>query len=104
VAQVGADIFHGQDQDLKEVGGPDAPITVLQRENSSGTYEFLKEHVLQGKDFARRARRHGPARRLVQAVMKDKKAQSATAVRPTAAASKLLSIKKTRIRRPSRRE
>jgi phosphate transport system substrate-binding protein len=36
----------------KQVGGPDLPITVYGRENSSGTYEFFKEHVLGGDDFA----------------------------------------------------
>ena len=51
VAQVG-DIFTGQIKNWKEVGGADAPITVYSRENSSGTYEFFKEHVLKGKDFA----------------------------------------------------
>ena len=28
------------------------PITLYSRENSSGTYEFFKEHILKGKDFA----------------------------------------------------
>src|ERR1017187_2003143 len=43
-AQVG-DIFTGKIKNWKEVGGPDAPITVYSRENSSGTYEFFKEHI-----------------------------------------------------------
>ena len=30
----------------KELGGPDAPITLYGRENNSGTYVFFKEHVL----------------------------------------------------------
>ena len=42
-------IFTGEYTNWKEVGGSDMPITLYGRENSSGTYEFFKEHVL-GKD------------------------------------------------------
>jgi phosphate transport system substrate-binding protein len=35
-----------------QVGGADQPILVYGRENSSGTYEYFKEHVLDGADFA----------------------------------------------------
>ncbi|RPI70035.1 MAG: phosphate ABC transporter substrate-binding protein, partial [Ignavibacteriales bacterium] len=44
-----ADIFTGKISNWKEVGGSDSPITLYGRENSSGTYEFFREHVL-GKD------------------------------------------------------
>src|SRR5262245_16382475 len=39
-------IFTGRARNWKDFGGPNAPITVYSRENSSGTYEFFKEHVL----------------------------------------------------------
>jgi len=45
-------IYTGQITNWKDVGGPDAPIVVYGRENSSGTYVFFKEHVLEGVDFA----------------------------------------------------
>ncbi|HWD18863.1 MAG TPA: phosphate ABC transporter substrate-binding protein [Verrucomicrobiae bacterium] len=45
-------IFIGKITNWKEVGGKDAPINIYSRENSSGTYEFFKEHVLKKKDFA----------------------------------------------------
>jgi phosphate transport system substrate-binding protein len=45
-------IFTGKITNWKQVGGSDAPISLYGRENSSGTYEFFKEHVLKGKDFA----------------------------------------------------
>ncbi|MFA5191380.1 MAG: phosphate ABC transporter substrate-binding protein [Verrucomicrobiia bacterium] len=45
-------IFIGKITNWKQVGGNDAPISLYGRENSSGTYEFFKEHVLKGKDFA----------------------------------------------------
>ena len=65
-------IFTGKVRNWKEVGGQDAPITVYSRENSSGTYEFFKEHVLQGKDFAASAQTMQGTASLLQAVAKDK--------------------------------
>jgi phosphate transport system substrate-binding protein len=44
-----SDIFSGKIKNWKELGGVDMPITLYGRENSSGTYEFFKEHVL-GRD------------------------------------------------------
>lgn len=45
-------IFTGKTKNWKEVGGDDMTIVVYSRETSSGTYEFFKEHVLSGKNFA----------------------------------------------------
>ncbi len=64
-------IFTGQIQNWKELGGPDAPITIYSRENSSGTYEFFKEHVLKGKDFSANAQTMPGTAALLQAVNKD---------------------------------
>ena len=44
-----SDIFSGKITNWKQLGGPDMMITLYGRENSSGTYEFFKDHVL-GKD------------------------------------------------------
>jgi phosphate transport system substrate-binding protein len=66
------DIFTGKIKNWKAVGGPDAPITVYSRENSSGTYEFFKEHVLKGSDFAASAQTMPGTAAIVQAVEKDK--------------------------------
>jgi phosphate transport system substrate-binding protein len=65
-------IFTGKAKNWKEVGGPDAPITVYSRENSSGTYEFFKEHILKGADFAASAQTMPGTAALLQAVGKDK--------------------------------
>jgi phosphate transport system substrate-binding protein len=65
-------IFTGQIKNWKEVGGADAPITVYSRENSSGTYEFFKEHVLKGKDFVASAQTMPGTAAVLQAVGKDK--------------------------------
>lgn len=65
-------IFTGKIKNWKEVGGPDAPIIVYSRENSSGTYEFFKEHVLKGKDFVSSAQTMPGTAALIQAIAKDK--------------------------------
>jgi phosphate transport system substrate-binding protein len=65
-------IFTGKIKNWKELGGNDAPITVYSRENSSGTYEFFKENVLQGKDFAASAQTMPGTAAVLQAVAKDK--------------------------------
>lgn len=39
-------IYRGEITNWKELGGNDAPITVLSRDSSSGTHEFFKEHVV----------------------------------------------------------
>jgi phosphate transport system substrate-binding protein len=93
LSQVG-DIFTGKITNWKEVGGPDAPITVYSRENSSGTYEFFKEHVLKGKDFAASAQTMPGTAAIVQAVTKDKNGIGYGGA-AYGGSSKLLSIKKT---------
>ena len=71
VAQVG-EIFIGKIKNWKEVGGADMPITLYSRENSSGTYDFFKEHVLEGKDFAASAQTMPGTAAILQALGKDK--------------------------------
>ena len=44
-----SDVFSGKITNWKQLGGPDMIITLYGRENSSGTYEFFKDHVL-GRD------------------------------------------------------
>lgn len=65
-------IFTGKITNWKEVGGPDAPITIYSRENSSGTYELFKDRVLQGDDYAASAQTMPGTAAIVQAVVKDK--------------------------------
>ena len=58
---------------LAPFGYHDPPITVYSRENSSGTDEFFKEHVLKGKDFVASARTMPGTAALLQAVAKDQR-------------------------------
>jgi phosphate transport system substrate-binding protein len=65
-------LFSGKTRNWKELGGNDAPVTLYSRENSSGTYEFFKEHVLKGKDFAASAQTMPGTAAVLQSVAKDK--------------------------------
>ena len=65
-------IFTGKITNWKEVGGPDAKIIPYSRENSSGTYVFFKEHVLENADFTPRAQTMPGTAAVVNAVSKEK--------------------------------
>ena len=65
-------IYAGDVTNWKDVGGPDAPIVLYSRENSSGTYVFFKEHVLKGADFAASAQTLPGTAAVVNAVSKEK--------------------------------
>jgi phosphate transport system substrate-binding protein len=64
-------IFTGKITNWKAVGGADAPISLYGRENSSGTYEFFKEHVLNKKDFAAATKTMPGTAAVIEAVGKD---------------------------------
>jgi phosphate transport system substrate-binding protein len=68
------EIFTGKIRNWKQLGGSDLPITVYSRENSSGTYEFFKEHVLKGKDFTAAAQTMPGTAAVLQSVANDPKA------------------------------
>ena len=53
-------IFTGTITNWKDVGGTNLEIVLYIRESSSGTYEFFKEHVLNGKNYSSAAL-HMPA-------------------------------------------
>src|SRR6266542_1493504 len=55
----------------KDVGGKDAPIVLYSRENNSGTYVFVKEHVLGNQDFAAEAQTLPGTAAVVNAVAKE---------------------------------
>jgi phosphate transport system substrate-binding protein len=64
-------IFTGKITNWKEIGGADAPISLYGRENSSGTYEFFKEHVLNKADFAAATKTMPGTAAVIQSVAKD---------------------------------
>lgn len=64
-------IYTGQVTRWKQVGGPDLPITLYGRENSSGTYLYFKEEVLDDADFAAAVQTLPGTAAVVNAVAKD---------------------------------
>jgi phosphate transport system substrate-binding protein len=64
-------IYTGAVTNWKEVGGNDAPIVLYGRENSSGTYVFFKEHVLQNDDYDPSVQTLPGTASVVNAVAKD---------------------------------
>lgn len=67
------DIYLGTTTNWKQLGGADAPIVLYGRENSSGTYVYFKDHVLEGKDFSARCQTLPGTAAVVNAVAKDPK-------------------------------
>ena len=65
-------IYLGDITNWKEVGGPDAPIVVYSRENSSGTYVFVKDNLLGGEDYTATAQTLPGTAAVVNAVSKEK--------------------------------
>ena len=88
-------IFTGKVKNWKEIGGGDAPITVISRENSSGTYEFFKEHILKGQDFVASAQTMPGTAAVLQSLCKDPKAIGYGGAAYGIQGAKLLKIKKT---------
>lgn len=66
------EIFTGKVTSWKQLGGADSKIIPYSRENSSGTYVFFKEHVLQNADYTPRAQAMPGTAAVVNAVVKEK--------------------------------
>jgi phosphate transport system substrate-binding protein len=68
------DIYTGKITNWKDVGGANAKIIVYGRENSSGTYVYFKDNVLEGADFTSSMQSMPGTAAVVNAVAKDKNA------------------------------
>jgi phosphate transport system substrate-binding protein len=66
-----AGIYTGKVTNWRQVGGSNTPIVLYGRENSSGTYEYFKEHVLNKADFAPRTQTLQGTAAVINAVSKD---------------------------------
>lgn len=64
-------VFNGTLENWSQVGGADAPIKVLSRESSSGTYVFFNEHVLKKDDYSAKARLMPSTAAIIQATAQD---------------------------------
>jgi phosphate transport system substrate-binding protein len=65
-------IYLGEITNWKEVGGQDAKIILYGRENSSGTYVYFRDNVLDGKDYTSAMQSLPGTAAVVNAVAKDK--------------------------------
>jgi len=73
LAQV-KEIFAGSIKDWSAVGGAKIPIQVFTREEKSGTYNFVKSHLLQSVDYAKGSQTVLSGSDLLAAVEKNKAA------------------------------
>jgi phosphate transport system substrate-binding protein len=64
-------IYLGTITNWKDVGGANAPITLVSRDPSSGTYEFMTGKVLGGGKFAKSAKLLGSTQAVVDEVKAD---------------------------------
>jgi phosphate transport system substrate-binding protein len=71
IAQV-RDVFQGKVTNWSQVGGADAQIILYGRENSSGTYDYFREHVLNKEDFAPRVQTLQGTAAVINAVGNDR--------------------------------
>ncbi len=88
-------IFTGVYTNWKELGGPDKPIVAYSRENSSGTYVFFQEHVLNQQDYAKTVRLMPATSSIIQGVSEDQWAIGYSGLGYTKDAKvKILNVKK----------
>jgi len=66
------DIYTGKVTNWKQLGGEDAKIVAYGRENSSGTYVFVKDNILRGADYSPGTQTLPGTAAVVNAVAKDK--------------------------------
>lgn len=71
LAQV-KDIFQGKVKNWSALGGPNAQIILYGRENSSGTYDYFREHVLNKEDFTPAVQTLQGTAAVINAVSSDK--------------------------------
>ncbi len=67
-----AKIYTGEFKSWKDLGGEDQPIVVLSRENTSGTYAFMQEHVMKKKDYRKDAQFLPATSAIIQTAASDK--------------------------------
>jgi phosphate transport system substrate-binding protein len=61
-------ILGGEIRNWREVGGRDAPIQLISRQPNSGTYSFLRQHILEGRPFAEAIRTAPHTRAVIELV------------------------------------
>jgi phosphate transport system substrate-binding protein len=70
LTQIGK-IYSGYINNWKQVGGPDHKIIRYSRESNSGTYSFVKDEVLKGRDYAADCQTMSGTSEVAEAVSRD---------------------------------
>jgi phosphate transport system substrate-binding protein len=89
-------IFAGDFSNWKELGGPAKKIDLFCREESSGTYKYFQQHVLEESDYSDSIKAVPNSKAMVDAVEKDKWSIGYVGLRQALSAQnkiKLLSLK-----------
>ena len=68
------DIFTGRITNWKQIGGLDQGIQVITRSPNSGTYFYVKEHVLEGEEYTQAAKTVTSTKNVVDAVFENEAA------------------------------
>lgn len=71
LTQIGK-IYTGYIKNWKQVGGPDHVIIRYSRESNSGTYSFVKDEVMKGRDYAPDCQTMSGTSEVAEAVSRDK--------------------------------
>ena len=64
-------LFSGAITDWGSVGGTSGAVTIYSRESSSGTYDFVKEHILGDADYSPKAQTLSGTAAILNAIAKD---------------------------------
>ncbi len=88
-------IYTGVYTNWKDIGGTDGKIDLYSRENSSGTFVFFQEHVLDKEDFAKETKLLPATSAIIQSITEDKLAIGYSGLGYTRGSNvKILGIKK----------
>jgi phosphate transport system substrate-binding protein len=63
-------IYRGEVSNWKQIGGPDAAITLYGRQPNSGTFVFFREHIVNG-DYSNKMNQMNGNAQILEAVKKD---------------------------------
>jgi len=69
--QIGA-IFRGEITNWRDIGGPEAPISLYGRQSNSGTYVFFQEHVLGNQNYSADMMRMNGNAQIVEGIVQDR--------------------------------
>jgi phosphate transport system substrate-binding protein len=66
-----AALYKGEIRNWKILGGPDKEVSLYGRQSNSGTYVFMNEHVLKGKNFSQDVKEMNGNAQIIEGVLQD---------------------------------